>query len=123
VKKSNPEDWKKLEESSKLNKKINQMYIPNNIKETEEAFTDKTQELVTKLICHLICYDLLPTTIIDSTYFKRILEILQPKYILACRDHIFKVIIPKIYEEYKNNLKSYMGKYKNMLDKPRMNTK
>jgi len=54
MEKSHPEDWKKLEESSKLIKKIDQMYIPNNNKETEESFTDKTQELVTKLVGHLI---------------------------------------------------------------------
>ena len=63
-------------------------------------------KLATRLIGEMICLDLQPYSVVESKGFKRVIKFLCPKYKLPSRKHMTETIVPKIYDEIKDLVKT-----------------
>ncbi|XP_068118237.1 zinc finger BED domain-containing protein 4-like [Hyperolius riggenbachi] len=86
---------------------------------TMAAFLDKTQSFkpgdkraktVTRLVAEMICKANQPLSIVEDRGFRKLLNHLEPRYVIPSRKHLAEKVIPQMYEEVKTKVEDLLGK-------------
>jgi len=61
---------------------------------------------ITNAIAQMIAFDFQPFSVVEDEGFKRLLQVLDPRYQIPSRKHFSETVIPKMYEEMKAKVKA-----------------
>lgn len=68
--------------------------------------TSQRGKSITSAISQFIVRDLRPYSIVENIGFKNLIHVLEPKYTIPSRQHFSDKMIPQIYDDVKDKLKS-----------------
>ncbi|XP_065671849.1 zinc finger BED domain-containing protein 6-like [Hydra vulgaris] len=66
--------------------------------------TDPKAIKITRLIAEMICTDNQPVSIVENPGFKRLLQILEPRYTIPSRKYFSTIEIPSIYQKVSSKI-------------------
>lgn len=71
---------------------------------------DKRAKTITRLLAEMICKDNQPLSIVEDKGFKKLINHLEPRYIIPSRKHFAHKVIPEMYEEEKIKVEKLLEK-------------
>lgn len=86
---------------------LSQTTLPAMVsKKTKYLSTDPRAQEMTRAVAEMICVDMQPLDIVNNKGFKQLMEKAVPKYELPSRKHLSTVVIPSMFEDVKQRVKT-----------------
>ena len=85
--------------------RLKQPTLTDVFQKREKMSKDNSRAIkTTEALTHFITLDDQPLSVVDNVGFRRLLEVLEPRYEIPSRLYITDVMLPKVYDKVKNNV-------------------
>lgn len=71
--------------------------------------TSPRSQKITESISYFICQDLRPYSVVENAGFRRMVNAMEPRYLIPTREHLTKVCIPRLYTQTKALVKASLA--------------
>ncbi|KAL1249064.1 hypothetical protein QQF64_022382 [Cirrhinus molitorella] len=97
----------KYTEFTNASAKPQQRSLTEVFQKREKLSKDNPRSIkITEALTHFIALDDQPLSVVDNVGFRRLLGVLEPRYDIPSRPYITDVMLPKVYDEVKNHVRS-----------------
>ena len=101
---------KKLEDEPKTPRDPKQQVLDVSAVCTHKLPSTSPKALrITEAIGKFICQDLRPYSVVENVGFRSMVEAMEPRYRIPTREHLTKVVVPRLYNKTKTTVKDALA--------------